>query len=99
MFLIKLPIKIILLPVVLLLTLFEWIGIFLTSISSILTNLLSGVFFLTALLSYAFGQSTGHETLVIMATAFVIFILPYIAAWAIARLIILKEIIKAFIWS
>ena len=84
---------------VILLTLLEWIEIFLTNFSSILINLLSGIFFLTALLSYAFGQSTRHEVLVIMATAFVIFILPYIAAWAIARLIILKEIIKAFIWS
>lgn len=88
MFLLKLPIKIILLPVVILLTLLEWIGIFLTSFSSVLTNLLSGIFFLTALLSYAFGQSAGQEVLVIMATAFVIFILPYFAAWAITRLII-----------
>ena len=43
--------------------------------------------------------ATGHEVLVMLITAFVIFVLPYIAAWTIARIMILNELIKDFIRS
>jgi len=77
----------------------EWIGIFLTSFSSIITNLLSGIIFFTAILSYPMNIATGHEVLVMLIAAFVIFVLPYIAAWMIARTMILNELIKDFIRS
>jgi len=77
----------------------EWIGIFLTSFSSIITNLLSGIIFFTVILSYPMNIATGHEVLVMLITAFVIFVLPYIAAWTIARIMILNELIKDFIRS
>ena len=43
--------KLALLPLLLLLILAQWVGIFLTTFSAVLTNLLAGLFFFVALAS------------------------------------------------
>ena len=45
--------KLALLPLLLLLILAQWVGIFLTTFSTILTNLLAGLFFFVALASWS----------------------------------------------
>ena len=47
----KWMLKLALLPLLLLLILAQWVGIFLTTFSTILTNLLAGLFFFVALAS------------------------------------------------
>ena len=44
--------KLALLPLLLLLILAQWVGIFLTTFSTVLTNLLAGLFFFVALASW-----------------------------------------------
>ena len=51
MFLLRLLLKLILMPVMLAVTLLQWIGIFLTGFSSVIFYILSGIVFLTAVLS------------------------------------------------
>ena len=46
-----------LLPLLLLLILVQWVGIFLTTFSTILTNLLAGLFFFVALTSWVMKLS------------------------------------------
>ena len=71
--------KLALLPLLLLLILAQWVGIFLTTFSTILTNLLAGLFFFVALASWVMKLADGGEVLKMLITAFVVFALPYIA--------------------
>ena len=68
--------KLALLPLLLLLILAQWVGIFLTTFSTILTNLLAGLFFFVALTSWVMKLSDGGEVLKMLITAFVVFVLP-----------------------
>ena len=69
--------KLALLPLLLLLILAQWVGIFLTTFSTILTNLLAGLFFFVALASWIMKLADGSEVLKMLITAFVVFVLPY----------------------
>ena len=53
--------KLALFPLLLLLILAQWVGIFLTTFSTILTNLLAGLFFLVALASWIMKLADGGE--------------------------------------
>ena len=65
--------KLALLPLLLLLILAQWVGIFLTTFSTILTNLLAGLFFFVALASWVMKLTDGGEVLKMLITAFVVF--------------------------
>lgn len=81
MFLLKLLLKVFVLPLIALLALIQWIGIFVTSFTEVFMNILAGIFFLMAVASYIMGISNGNEAIQILCIGFVIFILPYIAVW------------------
>ena len=70
--------KFALLPLLLLLILAQWVGIFLTTFSTILTNLLAGLFFFVALTSWVMRLADGGEVLKMLITGFVVFALSYI---------------------
>ena len=78
--------KLALFPLLLLLILAQWVGIFLTTFSTILTNLLAGLFFFVALASWVMKLADGGEVLKMLITAFVVFVLPYIAMSIIAKI-------------
>ena len=59
--LIRWIVKIILLPVACVLTLIQWIGIFLNSISGVVMGILSFLFVLTGTASLLFGLASGPE--------------------------------------
>ena len=80
----KWMLKLALFPLLLLLILAQWVGIFLTTFSTILTNLLAGLFFFVALASWVMKLADGGEVLKMLITAFVVFVLPYIAIAVIA---------------
>lgn len=82
----KWMLKLAFLPLLLLLILAQWVGIFLTTFSTILTNLLAGLFFFVALASWVMKLANGSEVLKMLITAFVVFVLPYIAIAAIAKI-------------
>ena len=66
--------KLALFPLLLLLILAQWVGIFLTTFSTILTNLLAGLFFFVALASWIMKLADGGEVLKMLITAFVVFV-------------------------
>lgn len=97
MFLLRLLLKLILLPVMLAVTLLQWIGIFLTGFSSVIFYILAGIVFLTAILSLAFQIAPSAEVLKMLAIAFVVFIVPHIGEWIVGRIAALNAALRGFI--
>ena len=93
----KWMLKLALFPLLLLLILAQWVGIFLTTFSTILTNLLAGLFFFVALASWVMKLADGGEVLKMLVTAFVVFVLPYIAIAAIAKISLITDDLKDFV--
>lgn len=99
MMIVKLIMKVILLPVLLLTIIGQWIGAFFTGIASVILGLLSTLAWVIAILSYLMGISSGREALQMMAIAFVAFILPQICAWLIEGIVGLRCSIGNFMRS
>ena len=97
--LIRWIVKIILLPVVGILTLAQWIGIFLNSISGVVMGILSFLIVLTGTASLLFGLASGPEFWKMIITAFVIFLIPHIGDWMIERITLLRYLVGDFIRS
>lgn len=95
----KWMLKLALLPLLLLLILAQWAGIFLTTFSTILTNLLAGRFFFVALTSWVMKLADGGEVLKMLIIAFVVFVLPYIAITAIAKISFFADELRDFLQS
>ena len=87
------------LALLLLLILAQWVGIFLTTFSTVLTNLLAGLFFFVALTSWIMRLADGGEVLKMLITAFVVFVLPYIAMSIIAKISIFADELRDFLQS
>ncbi len=99
MFLLKLPFKLIAIPLVMAATLIQWIGIFLVGFSSVIFNLFAGLAFMVAIFSYLMRISTGSEALKMLIMAFVVFMVPAIGEWLIERIMGINEGLKDFIRS
>ena len=99
MFLLKLIGKIILIPIMLALTLIQWIGIFLNSISGVVLGILAFIFALTGIASLAFGLTSGPEALKMIAAGFVIFMIPLIGEWFVGMIIAANAGLRDFIRS
>ena len=95
----RLMLKLAVLPLYLLLILVQWTGIFLTTFSSVVTNLLAGLFFFTALACWVMRLADGGEVLKMLVTAFVVFALPYIAMSIIAEISFVAEELRDFLQS
>ena len=91
--------KLALFPLLLLLILAQWVGIFLTTFSTVLTNLLAGLFFFVALASWIMRLADGGEVLKMLIAAFVVFVLPYIAMSIIAKISIFADELRDFLQS
>ena len=99
MFLLKLILKMILLPVMLVIILFQWIGIFLTGLAGGILNLLAFLFALVAGVAFLMGLASGPEALKMLAVGFVLFILPVIAERIIIGITALRCNLADFIRS
>ena len=97
--LIKLFLKMLALPIMLAVTLIQWVGIFLTQFSTVIFNLLAGLMFLIAVAGWMFGIGTGADTLRMLTVAFVVFIIPHIAEWLIIRIAAINYGLREFIKS
>lgn len=81
MTILKIIVKILLLPVVAALTLIQWAGTFLNSISGVILGILAFIFALIGIASLAFGIVSGSEALKMIVAGFVIFMVPVIGEW------------------
>lgn len=99
MFVLKLIIKIVMLPAVLIVTLIQWFSVFLISFSSAAFNLIAGLFLLAAVLSYLMGLSAGAEAVKIIVGGFVVFMIPVIGEWILTAITVLNMWMRNFISS
>ena len=99
MALIKIFFKLLVLPLIVAVTLIQWVGIFLTQFSTVIFNLLAGLVFLIAAAGWMFGIGTGTETLRMLTVAFVVFIIPHIAELLIIRIAAINYGLRDFIKS
>ena len=90
MVIVKLIIRILLLPVRISLTIVQLVVMFITWLSATVFHILSGIICITAILGYGFGQETGTETIRMLVAGFVLYVLPIIASWFVVWLEAIK---------
>ncbi len=95
----RIIVKILLIPVVAVLTLIQWIGIFLNSISGVFLEILAFVFALTGIASLVFGLISGPEALKMIVTGFVVFMIPVIGDWFVSMISSMNAGLREFIRS
>lgn len=99
MTILKIIAKILLFPVVAVLTLIQWAGIFLNSISGVVLGILAFIFALTGITSLAFRLASSLEVLKMIVTGFVIFMIPVIDEWFVTMIASVNSSLRDFIRS
>lgn len=82
--------KILLFPIILILTLTEWIGIFLISFGGTIIYILSGIVFLIAIASGIFQTAPAAEVLKMLVISFAVFMIPKIGEWCVLKVLMLR---------
>ncbi len=95
----KMILKLPALLMLLLFSLIQWIGIFLTGLAGGILGLLSFLFALAAGASFLLGLTSGPVAFRLLAIGFVLFILPHIAEWIVLRITALRCVFADFIRS
>lgn len=99
MIIVKIILKIAAIPLIAMLTLIKWVMLFFTSLSAWIIYMLAMIFFLTGVLSYGFGLETGQEVVRILATSFVVFMIPHVAEGIIIEIALIGCRLSDFVWS
>ena len=99
MYVLKLIMKIVMLPVVVAVTLVQWFMAFLVGFSSAVFYLLAGLFLLVAVLSYLMGLSAGAETMKMIFAGFVVFMIPVVGEAVVTVVSALNARMREFIRS
>ena len=91
--------KVLAFPVMLVVTVIQWLFVFLISFSSIIFYLLAGLFLLVAVLSLIFGVATWPEALRAVLAGFIVFMIPVIGEGITAIIAVFREKLSDFIRS
>ncbi len=91
--------KILAFPVMLIVTVIQWLFIFLISFSSVIFYLLAGLFLLVAVLSLILGVAAWPEALRAVLAAFIVFMIPVIGQGITAIIAVFREGLSDFIRS
>ena len=91
--------KVLAFPVMLVVTVIQWLFVFLISFSSIIFYLLAGLFLLVAVLSLIFGVATWPEALRAILVGFIVFMIPTIGQSITAVIVVFREGLSGFIRS
>ena len=91
--------KVLAFPVILIVTVIQWLFTLMVGLSSVVFNLLAGLFLLIAVLSLVFGISTWTEALRPVLAAFIVFMIPVVGQGITAVVVMIREGLSDFIWS
>lgn len=98
-FIVRLPFRILSVPVMAVLFAVKWIGIFLVSISSWIFNLMATILFTVSLIGLCMGGITKMDCLKFLAVAFgVLFIVPFLCEGLIIVMVGIRLKIKDWLW-
>lgn len=91
--------KVLAFPVMLVVTVIQWLFTFLVGFSSIVFNLLASLFLLVEALSLIFGVMTWPDALKAVLAGFIVFMIPVIGQGITAIIGVFREGLSDFIWS
>ena len=96
---IRFLLKMVVFPVMMIVTVVQWFGVFLIGFFSAVFNFLAGLFLLVAVLSYLMGLSAGAEVLKMIGAGFVVFMIPIAGKWIVTAITALNMGMRNFIRS
>ncbi len=99
MFLLKWMLKLLVLPLVLLTTLLQWLGILLVSVSSTVMNMVLGVVVMIVVGSWMLGLTSQENVVCGLTLCGILFTLPHIAKWCVVRFAGLRYMLMMFVQS
>ncbi len=91
--------KILVFPIMLIVTVIQWLFVFLISFSSVVFYLLAGIFLLIAVMSLIFGVATWPEAMRAVLAGFIVFTIPIIGQGITAIIAVFREGLFDFIRS
>ncbi len=96
---IRFLLKIVVFPAMLIVTVIQCFGAFIIGFSSIVFNVLAGLFLLVAVLSYLMGLSAGAEAVKMIVAGFMVFMIPVAGDWIVTAITVLNMGMRNFIRS
>ena len=96
---IRFLLKMVVFPIMLIVTVIQWFGAFIIGFSSAVFNILAGLFLLVAVLSYLMGLSAGAEAVKMIAARFIVFMIPLAGEWVVTAITALNIGMRKFIRS
>jgi hypothetical protein len=96
---IRFLLKMVVIPIMLIVTVIQWLGAFIIGFSSAVFNVLVGLFLLVAVLSYLMGLSAGAEAVKMIVVGFIVFMTPVAGEWIVTAITALNMSMRIFIRS
>ena len=96
---IRFLLKMVVFPVMMIVTVVQWFGVFIIGFSSAVFNILAGLFLLVAVLSYLMGLSAGAEAVKMIVAGFIVFMIPIAGEWIVTAITALNMGMRNFIRS
>ena len=96
---IRFLLKMVVFPIMLIVTMVQWFGAFIIGFSSAVFNVLAGLFLLVAVLSYLMGLSAGAEAVKMIVAGFIVFMIPIAGEWIVTAITALNMGMRNFIRS
>lgn len=96
---IRFLLKMVVFPIMLIVTVVQWFGAFIIGFSSAVFNVLAGLFLLVAVLSYLMGLSAGAEAVKMIAAGFIVFMIPIAGEWVVTAITAMNIGMRKFIRS
>lgn len=96
---IRFLLKMVVIPIILIVTVIQWFGAFIIGFSSAVFNVLAGLFLLVAALSYLMGLSAGAEAVKMVVAGFIVFMIPVAGEWIVTTITALNMGMRNFIRS
>lgn len=91
--------KVLLCPVILCGKLLQWVGIFISCMSSWIFHLAAGLLFTLALVCVIFQVAERSQTIQALGFSFAIFILPHLFDWGVDRIADVNDALIRFMYS
>lgn len=96
---IRFLLKMVVFPIMLIVTVVQWFGAFIIGFSSAVFNILAGLFLLVAVLSYLMGLSAEAEAVKMIVVGFIVFMIPVAGEWIVTAITALNIGMRNFIRS
>ena len=96
---IRFLLKMVVFPIMLIVTVIQWFGAFIIGFSSMVFSVLAGLFLVVAVLSYLMGLSAGAEAVKMIVAGFIVFMIPVAGEWIVTAITALNRGMRNFIGS